>query len=74
MKKNDRESNVQNGADMAAESEFVDSGRFLENRSISDMETILSKQIIDSICLSSNEQATIKCEDKWPFIIRRIIC
>ena len=49
---------------MAAELEFVDSGRFLENRSMPDMETILRKQIIDSICHSSNGQATIKCEDK----------
>ena len=37
---------------MAAESEFVDSGRFLENRSMHDMETILRKQIIDSIYIS----------------------
>ena len=58
---------------MAVESEFVDSGRFLENRSMLDMETILRKQIIDSICLSSNGQATIKCVDRWPIIIRRII-
>ena len=37
---------------MAAESEFVDSDRFLENRSMPDAKTNLSKQIIDSICLS----------------------
>ena len=64
---------MQSGADMAAESEFVDSDRFLENRSMSDMETISRNQIIDSICLSSNGQATIKYEDRWPIIIRRII-
>ena len=57
---------------MAAESEFVDSDRFLENRNMSDMKTISRKHIIDSICLSSNGQATIKYEDKWPIIIRRI--
>ena len=50
-RQNDRESKVQSGADMVAESEFVDSGRFLENRSMPDMETISRKQIIDSICL-----------------------
>ena len=49
---------------MAAESEFVDSDRFLENRNMPDMETISRKQIIDSICLSSNGQATIKYEDR----------
>ena len=43
---------MQSGTDMAAESEFVDSGRFLENKSMPDMEPILRKHIIDSICLS----------------------
>ena len=47
-----RESNVHSGADMAAASEFVDYGRFFENRIMLDMETILRKHIIDSICLS----------------------
>ena len=55
---------------MAAESEIVDPGGFLENRSMSDIETILRMQIKDSICLSKNGQATIKCEDRWPIIIR----
>ena len=36
-RQNDRESNIQSGANMAAESEFVDPGGFLENRSISDI-------------------------------------
>ena len=58
---------------MAAESEFVDSGSFLENRSMPNMETVSRKQIIDSICLSSNGQEKIKCEDRWPIIIKRII-
>ena len=43
---------MHSGADMAAKSEYVDSGMFLENRSIPDMKTILRKQIIDSIFLS----------------------
>ena len=64
---------MQSGADMAAELEFVDPGGFLENRSIPDIETILRIQIKDSICLSSNGQATIKCEDRWPIIINEII-
>ena len=34
----DRESKVQSGADMAAESEFVDPCVFLENRSMSDIQ------------------------------------
>ena len=54
---------------MAAESEFVDFGWFLENRSMPHMETILRKHIINSICLSSNGQVTIKCENMWPIII-----
>ena len=58
---------------MAAESKFVDPGGFLENRSIPDIETILRIQIKDSFCLSSNGQATINCEDKWPIIISEII-
>ena len=33
-RQNDRESNVQSGADMATESKFVDPRGFLENRSI----------------------------------------
>ena len=51
-RQNDRESNVQSGADMAVESEFVDPGGFLENRSMPDIETILRIQIKDSTCIS----------------------
>ena len=57
---------------MAAESEFVDSDRFLEIRNMLDMETISRKHIVDSIYLSSNGQAKIKYEDRWPIIIKRI--
>ena len=72
-RQNDRESNVQNGANMAANLELVDPGGFLDNRSIPDIETILRIQIKDSICLFSNGQATIKCEDRWPITISKII-
>ena len=72
-RQNDIESNVHSGADMAAESKFVDPGGFLENGSIIDIETILRIHIKDSICLSSNGQATIKCENRWPIIISEII-
>ena len=58
---------------MAVESEFVDRGGFLDNRSIPDIETILRIHIKDSICHSSNGQATIKCEDRWPITISEII-
>ena len=37
---------------MATESEFVDPGDILENRSMPDIETILRIQIKDSICHS----------------------
>ena len=57
---------MQSRADMTAELKFVDSGRFLENESMPDTETILRKHIIYSICLSENGQATIKCKDMWP--------
>ena len=63
-RQNDRESNVQSGVDMAAKSELVDPGGFLENRSIHHIEAILRIQIKYSICLSSNGQETIKCEDR----------
>ena len=49
---------VQSGADMAAGSEFVDLGGFLENRNILNTETILRMQMKESIYLSSNGQAT----------------
>ena len=58
---------------MAAESEFVDHGDILENRSMHDMEIILRIQIKDSTCHSKNGQTTIKCEDRWPITIRGFI-
>ena len=64
---------MHNGADMAAESEFIDPGSFHENRGIPDIETILRIQVKYSICLFSNGQEAIKCEDKWPIIISEII-
>ena len=73
-RQNDIESNVQSGVDMATKSEFVDPSGFLENRSIPYIENIFRMQIKDSICLFSNGQVTIKCEDMWPIIISEIIC
>ena len=52
LRQNDIESNVQSGADMAAESEFVNPGDFLENRSMPDIKAIFRIQIKDSICHS----------------------
>ena len=58
---------------MAAESEFIDPGDFLVNRSIPDIETSLRIHMKESIYLYSYGQETIKCEDRWPIITRKNI-